>query len=698
MKHEPIGLYIIRLLSGVVLAVFMFMLYWSSVLVEQDQKFIRGELLQIKNELTTLKEKIAVGRSDILKGLTNSTGQINQTPSLSQEPPSTSHSNLLTPDPFYAETLPKLMGPQFTPHGIRKDASFGKPDNLHPFSNWAEVAGWTALCTGSLTTLQFGKYETFAPEMARSMEIRHTPEGYPEYWIKLRQDVFWKPLNPNHFPSGIQLAAEFMRPHRVTAHDFKFYYDALMNPHVEASQAVALRIYYNDIEELRVIDDFTLAVRWKTKESLDDKGQPVHQMKYMAKSWTGALRPLARFVYQHFADGTKIIADDTDPSTYRVNPVWAQNFSHHWAQNVIVSCGPWQFDGKTDREIRFKRNSDYFNREAVLVDAYEVKFRDSPDVIWEDFKSGSLDLFEIPPNLLAEYSRFLQSAPYQKQKQQNMGLKRLDYLGRSYNYVGWNQARPQFKNNKVRQALTMAIDRERIINQNLNGMGVQITGTFFPHSPSYDKSLKPYPFDPDQARQMLKEEGWVDTDGDGVIDKLIDGKRIPFAFALTYFVKNPTTKAICEYIATALKEIGITCNLNGVDMADLSALFENKDFDALFLGWALSAPPEDPKQLWDSRGAKQKGSSNAIGFANAEVDQIIAQLEYEFDPQKRIKLYHRFDAIIYEEAPYVFLYAPKTALVYRDYLQNVFIPADRQDLIPGANVGEPQPSLFWILE
>ena len=74
------------------------------------------------------------------------------------------------------------------------------------------------------------------------------------------------------------------------------------------------------------------------------------------------------------------------------------------------------------------------------------------------------------------------------------------------------------------------------------------------------------------------------------------------------------------------------------------------------------------------------------------------QLEYEFDPKKRLELYHRFDAIIYEELPYTFFYTPKTTLVYRNYLQNVFIPAEQQDLIPGANVGEPQSSLFWMLE
>lgn len=696
MKHEPIGLYIFRFISGFALLGFMAMLYWSSTILEQDLKYVQGELKQIKSDLFTLKEQIVNVRTDLLKEIVDHPLTPGSPSAPVQKALASNANNLLKPDPFYLQTLPKLLGPHFKPSGTRKEAVYGKPDNLHPFSGWSHIANWNGMCTGGLVGQELGKYETFVPEMAEAMELRYTKEGQPEYWLFLRKNVFWHPLNPNHFPSDVQLAPEFLRPHEVTAHDYKFYYDAVMNRHVEESSAVAIRLYFSDIEEVRVEDDHTLVVRWKPKLIKMPNGQETYRMKYMAKNFTGSLRPLASFVYKHFADGAKIIPEDNASDTYRTNPVWAQNFSHHWAQNIIVSCGPWLFDGMTDREIRFRRNPNHYDPYAVLVDAYEIKFRDSPDGIWEDFKNGSLDLFEVPPNLLSEAAQFLKSSPYEEQAKQNLKIKRLDYLARTYNYIGWNEARPHFKSAKVRQALTLAIDRERIIRQNLNGMGMQTTGTFFPFSPSYDSSLKPYPFDPDRARHLLQEEGWSDHNGDGILDKFIDGKRISFSFNLTYFVKNPTTKAICDYIATALKEIGVECNLNGVDMADLSALFENKDFDALLLGWALGTPPEDPKQLWYSSGAKERGSSNAIGFANPEIDRIIDQLEYEFDPQKRIELYHRFDAIIYEEAPYTFLYVPKITLLYRDYLQNVFIPAERQELIPGANVGEPQSSIFWL--
>lgn len=692
MNKEPFSLYIFRFLLAAGLFVLMTMLYWSSVLIEGDLKGFKSDLNQIKNELQGLKEEI--GTIQVLRadGTRGKNGE--EANHLSQE---SQFPNLLEEDLFYNETLPKLLGRSFKPHGIRKEATIGRPDNLHPFTNFAQMAAWISACTVSIASQKFGIYETLSPDMAYRMELRHNEKGHPEYWIFLRKNVFWQPLNQSHFSEGIVLAPHFLHPHKVTAHDFKFFLDVMMNPHVQEAQAVALRNYFQDIEEIKVVDDFTLVVRWKT-EDVQRNGKTIPLMKYSSKAWTGSLRPLASFVYQYFPDGTKIIPDDSDPNTYRTNSVWAKNFSHHWAKNVIVSCGPWLFNGMTDSEIRFKRNPHYFLPYAVLTEELEVKFKDSPDGIWESFRAGSLDLFQIPPNQLAELENFLMSSAYQSQKNRDLGIKRLDYVDRSYSYIGWNQTRPFFKSKKVRQALTMAIDRERIIRQNLNGMGVETTGTFFRYSPSYNPDIIPLPYDPQKARRLLEEEGWYDSDGDGIIDKLIDGERVPFKFALTYYVKNQTTKSICEYVSTALKELGISCTLNGVDLADLSAIFDEKNFDALFLAWALGTPPEDPKQIWYSAGATEKGSSNSIGFSNKEIDAIINQLEYEYDYEKRLELYHRFDEILYDEMPYTFLFTPKAVLIYREYLQNVFLPVDRQDLVPGANVAEPQSNIFWIKE
>jgi len=140
----------------------------------------------------------------------------------------------------------------------------------------------------------------------------------------------------------------------------------------------------------------------------------------------------------------------------------------------------------------------------------------------------------------------------------------------------------------------------------------------------------------------------------------------------------------------------VECQLAGLDIADLSRQFEDKSFDAIFMGWKLGTPPEDPRQLWHSSGAKEKGSSNAIGFSHPEVDRIIEKLNYEYNKDDRQALYHKFHRIIHEEAPYTFLYTPKIRLLYREYVHNVFIPRERQDLIPDADIPEPNTEIVWI--
>ncbi|PJD96486.1 MAG: permease [Parachlamydia sp.] len=703
MNKEPIGLYIFRYIVGMGLLAFMGMLYWSSVLVENNLKNLRTDIGQVRTELFNLQNSNERLRTDLMQQLSTSS-QIEAKPSFNalQKVSSRPHidenlPNLLSTDPFFTETLPKMLPAGFVPQGTYQQTTIRKPDNLHPFSNWANVRQWAALCTISLAQLKFGIYETYAPNMAIKVEERiDATSGEPEYWIHLRENVFWQPLKPSFFSNQITLAPVFLRKHPVTAHDFKFFYDAMMNPYNQQVGAASLRIYYTDIEKFEVIDDLTLVVKWQMHEIKNQDGTTIKRAKYLSRQLTGGLSPLARFIYQYFPDGQKIIAEDSDPNTYRENSVWAQNFAIHWAQNIIASCGPWKFDGMTDRVIQFTRNADYYTPYNALMERQEFEFKNTTDAEWQSFKNGISQTYELDASKVLELKDFLASPEYQEQVAKGMAIKQLEYLGNIYQYIGWNQKMPFFKSKKVRQALTMAIDRNRIIRQNLNGLGQEINGTFAPNSSAYNHQLKPWPFDPERARRLLAEDGWEDHDGDGILDKEIDGVRVPFRFDLTYYVKQTTAKSIVEYIATALKEIGVVASLNGVDVADLSNAFDSKSFEAIYLGWALGTPPEDPRQLWSSKGAKEKGSSNGIGFENAEVDQIIDALDYEYDPAKRIALYHRFDEIIYEEAPYTFLFAPKIKLLYREEVQNVFLPIDRQDLIPGANIAIPDSSIFWF--
>jgi peptide/nickel transport system substrate-binding protein len=642
------------------------MLYWSSLLLERETGELRRELAQTRDELQRIKVEFrrpVVIQQEIVEA------EVEALPTLFEE------------DPFYAETLPAMLGPDFSPVGTLREATIGKPANLHPFSNWHQVTVPLRLCSTSVGRTLFGHYERFAANVAERVEER----APGEYWVFLRDGVFWAPLEPSHFPKGFALAKRFKQRHQLTAHDFKFHFDAIMNPFVGEGGAAAQRNYIGDIEAFEVIDDLTFVVRWRKEKGM---------VKYAARAITMGLQPLASWVYQFYADGSPII----ETEDYRTNSVWAQAFSQHWAQNVIPSCGPWLFDGWVDGEIRLKRNGDYFTPYDALSSAMLITFKESPDGIWQDFKSMGCDTFEsrVAPEKLAELGQFVATRTYQNQAAQGSGIEKLEFLDRSFRYIGWNQANPLFASKRVRQALTMAINREQLITQALNGMGVETTGPLYPLDPAYDPTLQAWPFDPVEARRLLAEEGWADHDGDGILDKMIDGQRVKFSFALTYYVKSTNLRVNVDFIATALREVGIECKPRGVDIADLSHTFEGKDFDAICLAWGLGSPPSDPRQIWHSQGAKEKGSSNAIGFASAEADALIEALHYEYDLDERLKLYHRFHRILHDEQPYTFLFVPKQSFLYREYVQNVFVPSERQDLVPGATVTEPASSIFWI--
>ena len=419
MNKEPLGLYISRFVIAIGLFLFMLMLYWSSQLLETDIKLLHSTTEEIKNELLDIRSSLDQLQSEI--------HQINQNNSNTTNPSSNAHSpslnqnalvrnniinrsqidpalpNLLVEDPFYTVTLPRLLGANFKPKGVIRIDIISKPDNLHPFSNWNYVASWVSQCTVALSRSEFGKYETMAPDMAIKIEERKRKDSdKSEFWIHLRDGVYWQPLDPAHFPKNFTLAPHFLHKHQVTAHDFKFYLDALMNPYVQEAGAVASRTNLSGIEEIIVIDDLTMIVRWKTENIKEPSGKIVPKMKYVAKLFTGSLRPLARFVYQYFPNGQKIIENDSSPDTYRINSLWAQNFTEHWAKDIIVSCGPWLFEGMTERQIRFKRNHNHYAPLAVLINESEINFKNTPDAAWQDFKAGKIDTYTALPNQLIE--------------------------------------------------------------------------------------------------------------------------------------------------------------------------------------------------------------------------------------------------------------------------------------------------------
>jgi peptide/nickel transport system substrate-binding protein len=268
-------------------------------------------------------------------------------------------------------------------------------------------------------------------------------------------------------------------------------------------------------------------------------------------------------------------------------------------------------------------------------------------------------------------------------------FKKYEYYAPTYSYIGWNNDHPIFRDKRVRQAMTYLTDRKQIVKSVLFGLGEVVDSHIYLFRPEYDKSLVGYPFDPQKALALLKEAGWHDSDGDGVLDKVVDGKKMALRFEIKVNSGNAVRKSVALVLMDELKKHGIDASVREIDWTIFLNDVKNHKFDAVILGWQMQTTEPDAYQVWHSSQAANKGS-NAISYKNPRVDEILEQYRGEFDAQKRIQLYKEFQQILHEEQPYTFLYVAKRVSavqrrfegveVYPDGLRPVewWVPRDRQ--------------------
>lgn len=300
------------------------------------------------------------------------------------------------------------------------------------------------------------------------------------------------------------------------------------------------------------------------------------------------------------------------------------------------------------------RNEDYWGKKPHLQRIVFKIITDST-VALQVLKQGGLDMMSLRPIQWVKQTgnkRFLEH------------FQKLKYYLPSYSYIGWNLRKPLFQDRRVRQALTMLVNRQTILKELLFGLGTVVTGNFYINGPDYDHSIKPYPYDPAAAGALLKSAGWEDHDGDGILDR--DG--VPFSFEFLISSGSKFAEQLATILQENLKQVGIRMSIRKLEWAVFIQEIQQHDFDACTLAWSLSWE-SDPYQLWHSSQAAH--GSNFVGFKNAEADQIIEEARKEFDAQKRHQLYHRFHEIIHEEQPYTFLFTTEALVAVARRFHNV---------------------------
>jgi len=313
-----------------------------------------------------------------------------------------------------------------------------------------------------------------------------------------------------------------------------------------------------------------------------------------------------------------------------------------------VGSGPYVFDSwDTNQQITFVRNPNYWRKtDGGYVDKMVYKIITDDNPAFDVLARGELDYMSMTPD---QWVNRANAPDFEAKFNKVTYWATSGYVG-GYTYIAWNMRRPMFKDKRVRQAMTMLLDRKQILDTIFYGLGKIQTGPAAWNSPEYDDTIKPWPFDPARAKKQLADAGWVDTDKDGIRDK--DG--VPFKFE--YLI--PTGSREYEQLATVYKEqlrkAGIQMNIRMLEWAAFIDNLVNRSFDACTLAWAIPVD-QDPYQIWHSSQAKK--GSNYPGYKNPKVDKLLEDARTVFDRDKRDAMYKKLHAILHEDQPYTFLIA-----------------------------------------
>jgi len=441
---------------------------------------------------------------------------------------------------------------------------------------------------------------------------------------------------------AIRRDAHFQDGKPLTGEDVLFSLKAIKCPLVNAP---FLRVYFDSVVDARLLDEFTIQFTIKDPYFLNE-------------SVLGGIDVLPR----HYYDPANALKEVTLAELAR--PVaqlsakvkeFADDFNKNYSRNPMGS-GPYKFAGwETGREIELTRDEKYwgYGKDGVdqpYLDRYKYRIINNLDAALVTLKSGGLDEMNLNP---IQHTRGTNSDRFKVE------FRKYEYFAPNYSYIGWNNHHPIFRDARVRRAMTYFTNRKQMVKTILFGLGQVVEGPIYFFRPEYDKGLPSYDYDPQKALALLKEAGWADTDGDGLLDKVIDGQSVPFRFEIKVNSGNSTRKSVALVLQDELKKHGIAASVRELDWTIFLADVQSRKFDAILLGWAMSVNEPDAYQIWHSSQAANKGS-NHIGFKNARVDQILEQYRREFDARKRVDLYREFQRILSDQQPYTFLFVGKS--------------------------------------
>jgi len=343
--------------------------------------------------------------------------------------------------------------------------------------------------------------------------------------------------------------------------------------------------------------------------------------------------------------GLKKVADDFTSSKYITK------------KDYVSSCGAYKLEEyvPNDRLVLIKKENwwgDKLRDKYPMLTAIPEKivYKIIPDMVTAltYLKSGELDVMSaIDPEAFKELEKT------HKDKLNFYSPPFLDYY-----YANFQTTLPKLKDKKTRRAIAHLLDLNQARKTILKDLAVRITSPVHPSKPYYNESLEFIDYNPEKAGQLLKEVGWADSNGNGILDQVIDGNLVELKIKVVHGAAVHVGKSILLLLQEAAKKQGVDVEIVGLDMRAMMSALLNKDFE-MSIARAQGLPIlDDFYSRWHSDSYEGRGL-NFSGFGTPESDKLIEDIAVEMDEGKRNSMYRRFQEVLYEEQPAIFLYAPQ---------------------------------------
>ena len=511
-----------------------------------------------------------------------------------------------------------------------------QPDGLHPFNN--NSGDRTIIFTytqKSLVRIDLGSLETFAA-LVETMPV--ISDDQLSYSYRLKKGIYWDNGEP------------------LTAKDVLFTSKIQVCPLTD--NAAVRPIYDTVIDDVILDPDDPYAFTMKAKKVYATNAEIYSEIWLQQQSYWDPDGVLDRYSFKDFykPDFKSTVGQDLVD--------WMRKFNdadNSYLPENLVGLGPYKVTAwETDNYIELTRKENWWGDN----DTSRYNANEPEKIVFKIIKDAAASKMAVK-NQKVDVTIYVGNSSLLK-------LRALDYFNEAYEsdfvpeyayaYLGLNMRpeevgrTPFFGDQMVRRAMAYATPVDEIIEVLLYSKGQRQCSNVSPLVPSYNHSLRPIPFDLDTAAMLLAKAGWVDTDGDNIRDKVINGRKVQFQFDMNYFGNSTLSKETALMIKEEYYKVGLVANTVPLDFTILYKSAYEHNFDAMFGVWGGSGSYSDPVQLWHTSSWVNKGS-NFVGFGDAASDALIDKCNSIVDPQERMPIERELQKKIYDAQPYVFMYS-----------------------------------------